>query len=183
MAFSPPQRFRVIRDLCDHRLIQARSPEKAKELKLKLITKYGHLADPMDEDSDGLVEGTRHWLSKFPVALKLFDNAMQKRGAQAFARNLLDDLRLSLEKLLQLILKNSRSLENQMSELSAYLKDAGGSPQLRNMLEKLIDYYCKYQNTYIKHDDAVVDHEIEVITEITSCFMRHLIRLHTRMAG
>ena len=41
----------------------------------------------------------------------------------------------------------------------------------------LIDYYCKYQNTYIKHDDAVIENEIEFIFEMTSSFMKFLIRI------
>ena len=44
-------------------------------------------------------------------------------------------------------------------------------------VEKLVDYYCKYQNTYVKHDDAVVSGEIEFIFELTSSFMKHLLRL------
>ena len=43
--------------------------------------------------------------------------------------------------------------------------------------QKLIDYYSKYQNTYVKHDDAVIEPEIEIIFEITSSFMKHLVRL------
>ena len=49
--------------------------------------------------------------------------------------------------------------------------------ELANMLVKLIDYYTKYQNTYIKHGDAVPTAEAEFILEITACFMKHLIRI------
>jgi hypothetical protein len=45
------------------------------------------------------------------------------------------------------------------------------------MFAKLIDYYAKYQNSYIKHDDNVVEPEIEFVFEITSSFTKHLIRL------
>jgi hypothetical protein len=45
------------------------------------------------------------------------------------------------------------------------------------MFEKLIDYYTKYQNTYVKHDDSVLNTEVEFILEITSSFMKHLVRL------
>jgi hypothetical protein len=185
LAFPSPERYRVIRSMCDHKSIQARSPEAANELKLKLITKYGHFADTANDDNldKKLIDETRHWLSKYPESLSLYDQAMLKRGSSTFARNLLDDLRLSLEKLLQSILKNGKSLENQLSALGDYIKQAGGSTELQNMLVKLIDYYCKYNNTYVKHDDAVVDHEIEVICEITSCFMRHLVRIHARIAS
>jgi hypothetical protein len=45
------------------------------------------------------------------------------------------------------------------------------------MFVKLIDYYTKYQNTYIKHDDAVVDVEVVIVTELTAAFMRYVERL------
>lgn len=48
------------------------------------------------------------------------------------------------------------------------------------MLEKLIDYYSKYQNTYVKHDDAVPTEEVELVLELTSSFMKHLARMHAR---
>jgi hypothetical protein len=50
-----------------------------------------------------------------------------------FHRNLLDDLRLSLEKLLRSIFGNQKSLENQSSDVGAYIKSCGGSPELANM--------------------------------------------------
>jgi len=45
------------------------------------------------------------------------------------------------------------------------------------MFVKLLDYYAKYNNSYVKHDDAVIEEEIEFILEITSSFMKHLVRL------
>ena len=45
------------------------------------------------------------------------------------------------------------------------------------MLVKLIDYYSKYQNTYIKHGDAVPTAEAEFVLEVTACFMKHFIRI------
>jgi hypothetical protein len=94
-----------------------------------------------------------------------------------FLRNLLDDLRLALEKLLQSLFSNSKTLENQLAYLGPFLKSKGGSPELTNMFLKLIDYYAKYQNTYVKHDDAVIEEEIELVLEITASFMKHLVRL------
>jgi hypothetical protein len=60
------------------------------------------------------------------------------------------------------------------------VKAKGGSKELSNMLEKLIDYYGKYQNTYVKHDDAVPNEEVELVLELTSSFMKHLARMHER---
>ena len=65
-----------------------------------------------------------------------FENKVQQR-------NLLDDLRLSLEKLLQGILENKKSLENQLSEIGTYINVRKGSKELTNMFTKLIEYYSK----------------------------------------
>jgi hypothetical protein len=94
-----------------------------------------------------------------------------------FTRNMLDDLRLSLEELLRQLLNNTKSLENQIPLVGRYIKDREGSSELANMFEKLIDYYSKYQNTYVKHDDAVPTTEVDFILEISSSFMKHLIRI------
>lgn len=95
-------------------------------------------------------------------------------------RNLLDDLRLALEKLVQQIVGNSKSLENQLSAVGQFVKDRVGSPELSNMFVKLVDYYCKYQNNYVKYDDAVIEEEVEFIVEITSAFLKYFVRLAAR---
>ncbi len=45
------------------------------------------------------------------------------------------------------------------------------------MILKLIDYFTKYQNTYIKHNDNVNDKEIEFIFELTSSMMKLIVKL------
>lgn len=69
------------------------------------------------------------------------------------------------------------ALEHQIPILGEHLNTKGGSKELTNMFVKLVEYYSKYQNTYVKHDDAVIEEEIEFIFEITSSFMKHIIRL------
>lgn len=180
MAFRPSDRYRVIKEMCAHPAIQSRQKDEAQKLKLKLCTKYGHLDDGRSSDAvnETLVEQTRHWLEQYPGALALFNSALQKQENGIFLRNLLDDLRLALEKLLQSMLSNRKSLENQIALLGAFLKSKGGSQELNNMFQKLIEYYARYQNTYVKHDDAVIEEEIELLLEITASFMKHLVRLN-----
>jgi len=183
LAFSPKQRYRVLKELRDHPSFSL-VPNKARQaLKIKLVTRYGHL-DPKDtpsEVNETLLEETKHWLSDFPESLSLYGQALAKHQHGAFNRNLLDDLRLGLEKLLCALLKNGKSLENQISFLGVYIKSRGGSPELANMFVKLVEYYAKYHNTYVKHDDAVIEEEIEFVLEITSSFMKHLVRLYARV--
>ncbi len=182
MAFQSKERYKIIKEMCDHPTIQAQQKEEAHKLKVKLFTKYGHLDEEGGSEgiNETLVEQTRHWLEPFPEALQLFNAALQKQENGVFLRNLLDDLRLALEKLLQAIFNNGKSLENQLPLLGPFLKTKGGSPELTNMFQKLLDYYSKYQNSYVKHNDAVIEEEIEFIFEITSSFMKHLVRLNSR---
>lgn len=183
--FSPTLQFKIIRDLCEHRKFMNGENQEVKALKVKLVSQFAHLA-PKDEFSklnETLIEETRHWLNEYPKSLELYSTAIHKYKHRIFTRNLIDDLRLSLELLLKSIFKNDKSLENQMSSLGLFVESAGGSVQFSNMFMKLIDYYTKYQNTYIKHDDAVNEDETEFVFELTSSFMRYVIRLNTKISG
>ncbi|MDS4010471.1 MAG: hypothetical protein RKK15_03660 [Defluviicoccus sp.] len=180
MAFTPSQRYRILKELCDHPSFVTSPNAEIKALKIRLVTRYRHL-DPRDtvcEVNETLLEETKHWLGGFPEALSLYTQALEKYEYRAFDRNLLDDLRLALEKLLRALFSNEKSLENQLPLVGSYIKERGGSPELANMFVKLIDYYTKYHNTYVKHDDAVVDQEIEFVLEITASFMKYFARLH-----
>ena len=181
-AFPPHLQFELIRALCEHPQVIERNPEAARKLKIQLLTRYGHLArEPVSADvSQELVKATRHWLGSFPEAAALYDQALEKYRAGVFERNVLDDLRLALEVLLSGVLGNTKSLENQIAPLGEYVKDKGGSPEFGNMFVKLVEYFTKYQNRYVKHNDAVIEDEVEFIIEITSSFMKHAVRLAGR---
>jgi len=176
-AFTPEQQFKVIKELCE--LDQFKENNDIKDLKIKLITRYGQLSSGAgtNEVNEALIEETKHWLQTYPDSLKLYQEALSKFDNQVFQRNLLDDLRLSLELLLKAIIGNNKSLENQLGEIGAFIQSKNGSKELNNMFVKLIDYYSKYNNTYVKHDDAVIENEIEIIFEMTSSFMKFLSRL------
>jgi len=86
-------------------------------------------------------------------------------------------MRLSFELLVKELLSNNKSLDNQKVELLKQLKATAVSPELRNMIEKIFDYYMKYQNTYVKHDDNVNSNEIEYIIELSCVMMKFLIQM------
>lgn len=175
-AFEPEQQFKIIKKICE--LEQFEENRDAKELKIKLISRYGFLgSDNQTEINEVLIEEMRHWLSDHPDSLKLYEDAYHKFENKIFQRNLLDDLRLSLEKLLQNMLDNKKSIENQIQNIGSFIKKHNCSKELNNMFLKLIDYYSKYQNSYVKHDDAVIENEIEIIFEITCSFMKFMIRI------
>ena len=176
-AFSPQQQFKIIKQLCE--LDQFKENNDIKDLKIKLITRYGQLnnGEGSNEVNEALIEETKHWLQSHPDSLKLYQEALSKFDNQVFQRNLLDDLRLSLELLLKSIIGNNKSLENQLGDIGTFIQSKNGSKELNNMFVKLIDYYSKYNNTYVKHDDAVIENEIEIIFEMTSSYMKFLARL------
>ena len=178
MVFSPEQQFKIIRELCD--LDVFKDNRRVKDLKIKLISRYSHLGSEVQDDkiNEALINEARHWLSDYPDSLKLYEDALSKFENKVYQRNLLDDLRLCLEKLLQSILKNKKSLENQLGEIGSFAKARNVSKEMGNMFVKLIDYFSKYQNTYVKHDDAIIENEIEIIFEITCSFMKFLIRIN-----
>lgn len=181
--FTPGQQYQVIYELSDRVGAEANASFEdkmaASNLKLTLLARYYQFANAASRNGEVSVVVTevRHWLADFPAAQKTYEEALQKHTSGLFTRNALDDLRLSLESLLRQLLANAKPLEKQVPEIGRYVKQRGGSPELANMFEKLIDYYSKYQNTYVKHDDSVPSSEAEFIIEVTACFMKHLLRI------
>lgn len=86
-------------------------------------------------------------------------------------------MRLSFELLVKDLLKNNKSLENQLGDLGFRLKEKGASEELRNMVVKIIEYYTKFQNNHVKHNDAVNNDEIEYVIELTSVVMKYLVKV------
>lgn len=124
-----------------------------------------------------MVEDTKHWLNDFPEALKYYEMAEDQYTNKIYQRNLLDNLRFSLESLMKSLVKNRKSIENQdFKAILAALKSQGISVELRNMLGSLIGYFFIYQNGVVKHNDRVEEAEIEIIFEMTSSLMKFFIR-------
>ena len=124
-----------------------------------------------------VVNDVLDWLISYPNVQKSFKSALEKYQDKVYQRNLIDDLRLSLELLLKKILNNRKSLEKQEKFLDEYLEQKNVPKELNNMYWKLIDYYTKYQNNYAKHDDKVDSSEIEFMIYLTGIFIRFLMTL------
>ncbi len=117
-------------------------------------------------------------LKDYPEAAKLFISGLDKLNQSRFERNLLDDLRLSLESLLKQVLKNSKSLENQTEFIGELLKSKGASKELINMFRTLSVHYSTYQNAYIKHNDKVKEEEVDLMVNLTSAFINFIININ-----
>lgn len=85
-------------------------------------------------------------------------------------------MRLSLETLIKELLNNNKSLENQTSDLGKLLKDKNVSNEIRNLFQTLLDYYSKYQNNYVKHNDAIKSNEMELIINQTNIMIQFLVK-------
>ena len=107
------------------------------------------------------------------IQKKQFDSAFAKISQGQFERNVLDDMRLAFELLLKCLLGNQKSLENQNDSLLKQLKDKDVPEEIRNLYWKTIDYYMKYQNDYVKHDDKVDENDLNFIIELTCLLMKY----------
>lgn len=106
-SFIPEVQYRILKELCGLEIFSGNSD--VKDLKIKLFSRYGHLGQGGDNSqvNEILIDETIHWLQSYPDALKIYKEAIEKFDNQLFQRNLLDDLRLSLEVFLKNILGNS----------------------------------------------------------------------------
>ena len=118
------------------------------------------------------IKETQEWLANYPAVQKIYNEAIEKYKQIIYQRNVLDDMRLSLETFLKEILSNQKSLENQLAEVGKYQKEKGLSTEFISMFNRLLDYYSKYQNNYVKHNDAVKHSEIDFVIQLTTLFMR-----------
>jgi hypothetical protein len=89
MAFSEPQRYLVIRELCDLPSSKSKNADAARNLKLKLMARCGHLNTQwlQSEVNEDLVMQARHWLDLFPEILQIFNQAIEKYRTRIFVRN------------------------------------------------------------------------------------------------
>ena len=171
--FSSDQQFEIISELIEHQRLSLL--DALKDLKNKLYTQYpDYIPDGKQILKTELVIETQHWLNKFKKSFELYNSALDKFGKGVYQRNLIDDLRLSLELLLKELLNNNKPLEKQIADVGAYQQAKGISAETTNMFNSLLDYYSKYQNKYVKHDDNVKEKEIEFIVDLTSTFMKFI---------
>lgn len=171
VEFNEKQQVEILNNLCS--LPRFNNNEEVKELKVKLNQKYSDSTSNYELDYKE-IEETKGCLTKYRASLKLYEEALEKYEKGIYQRNVLDDMRLALESLIKEILNNNKSLENQISELGLALKNKNVSNEIRNLFNKVIDYYSTYQNSYVKHNDFVKSNEIEFIISQTNSMIKFL---------
>ena len=114
------------------------------------------------------------FLEQYPSAYKHYISAKEKYEKGVYTRNVLDDMRLSLELLLKNILKNNMPLEKQKEFIGKYLKDKGSSSEVRNLFQTVLYYYMCYQNNHVKHNEDLLDNDVRTILSQTLLLMDRL---------
>lgn len=127
-----------------------------------------------------LVEETLDWLAAYPEVEKPFHEALRMYAAKETLkyRNLLDNLRFSLEQMLRAVLGNQKSLENQKLEALKWLANHQIHAHITNMYNDLITRFASYQNDAVKHSERYSATEIEFMIYLTGAFLRFLVQLH-----
>lgn len=176
-CFEPDQQFVIIQNLCD--LEKFSNNEQVNELKVILTRDYYHLApQEIAEQILETVNQVKNWLDGYPEAKKYYEGALEKMSCKIYKRNLLDDLRCSLEALVKDILQSKSSVENLKSDLGNYLKENNVNVEIRNLYITLLKFFLEYQNNNVKHNDLSKKIEVDFIFNQTTVLMQFLIVLH-----
>lgn len=140
------------------------------------VTLYPAGAKLLDEK---IVNENLVWLEGHPQVAKTFEEALKiyQSGDAAKYRNLLDNLRHSVEQLLKAVLKNQKPIEKQRDLLLPWLRSQGVHQQVVNMYCDLLDRFALYQNDAVKHNEKWVPAEVEFMIYLTGTFMRLLLQL------
>ena len=116
-------------------------------------------------------------LKPYRGAYRHYANGLAKYHDGIYERNTLDDMRAALESLIREITGKEKTLENQVSIICTMLDDHGVKPEIRNLFQKTLDYFTKYQNNYVKHNDEVEPAEVSFVIEWTGVLMKYIINM------
>jgi hypothetical protein len=135
---------------------------------------------------EAAVESNLIWLARYPQALKPFTEALKAYMSKDVNqhRNMLDNLRFSVEQILRIVLNNEKSLENQKEEFLRWLKHHDAHNQIAGMYHELLfNHFAKYQNDAVKHrEDKYTPAEVEFVLYATGTFLRFIQRLNEQPA-
>lgn len=170
-VFSFDQQMAIINELSWHQELQANGV--GEEVRRFLEKRYRKLestdiAVAFGQDADAL-------LDKLPKSRDAYKTLVRMVKNGQHDRQILDESRFVLEQLLQELLNNSSSLENNLRSLGSSLKQAGISSELRNMVTTLVSLFAKYQNNHVKHHDSASQNDYQFIVGFTLVTIRFLV--------
>lgn len=173
--FNDKQVFEIIKYICE--LDYHKDKKEFKEVKIKLYTNFPQYVDKIDDNQfDVKIIENKGLLCDYPKSKKIYDDACSLYNIGMYERNLVDNLRLTIELICKQILSNEKSLENNIADICSFLKKKECSQEFINMFNKLIDYYLKYNNKNIKHNENINKSEISFVFGLTNLFIELLIK-------
>jgi hypothetical protein len=140
------------------------------------ITVYPAGAKLLD---DRIINDVLVWLEPWPEVESQFRAALTiyMAGNKALYRELLDDLRKSIEEAAGKVVGGSRSLENNRTDLLRWVTERGMNSEIARMFHTLVSHFAEYQNENVKHGDIWSHGEVEFMIYLTGTFLRLLIQL------
>ncbi len=126
---------------------------------------------------DKVINEVLDWLDDYPKVQQYFNLSLKQHMKKDSPRNILDNLRFTLEQLLKVLLGNNKPLEKQKDSLLKFLKTEGINQEIINMYNTLISQYVHYQNENVKHNEKLSERDIEFIIYLTGTFIRFLLQI------
>ncbi len=153
---------------------------KLSDANFKIISdegKYIILPSNIEFLDNSLIIDNLSWMNKYSNSKEHFLKALKFSREEKYYRNIIDELRISLEFLFKQLFNNGKSLENQIPNIGTYFKENNISTYLMNMYVKLIESYTNYNNDNAKHGDKVSEMEIDYLIYLTGTFIRFIIQI------
>ncbi len=176
-CFSPEQQFEIILFLCN--LDKFQNNKEIQSLKLMLLSRYSELAINLTLQQLPLIEDI-HWLAHYPKAQQAYQSALQLIDSHSFNREVIDNLRLSLELLLHQIFNNQLPLEKQADNVVSFVKEQNLAEDCINLYKRILNIFVTYQNKNAKHNLPTGNPDIEArfLLNLISALMTSFIYIH-----
>lgn len=175
IVFSGFQQFEIVDFLCN--VDSIKNIKEVINIRNQLHERYS-MFNPENQINNELINKTKEELKRYQKPLNQYNSGLDKFTKGIYERNILDDLRLSLELLVKEILNNNKSLENNANDLSRWLSDKGASVDLIIMIHSFCSSFTNYENHNVKHDDKVNVAEVKYVFEFTSVVIDYLASLN-----
>lgn len=138
---------------------------------------YKMLPLSVDFLDDPLVIDNLNWLNDYKNSKDHFLKAIRFDRNENYYRNIIDELRVSIEFLFKQLFNNSKSLEKQKENIGDYFKKNNISVFISNMYMKLLNSYMEYNNDNAKHGDSIMETEIDYLVYLTGTFIRLIVQI------
>lgn len=126
---------------------------------------------------DKVIDENLLYLEKYPNALKHLEIALAEINNKDKWNSVLENIRQSLEQLLQSIFNNKKTLENNILILEDKLKDLNIEGHIRNKVSTHVRFLTNYFNNNSKHNlKEYIEEDIEFILYETTIIENYIIK-------